>query len=144
MAFGGLALLSLVRMLSGADELTAGNTFIAAVAATSPIVFAGLGGLFSERSGVVNIGLDGMMVLGTWFAGWAGWHWGPWAAHRCSAPSAARSAACCYALATVTFGVDHIVAGIAINLLAPGVTRFLVERGLRRARRRQHHPVAAR
>ncbi len=40
-------------------------------------------------------------------------------------PSAAPSAACCSALATVTFGVDHIVAGIAINLLAPGVTRFL-------------------
>jgi simple sugar transport system permease protein len=124
LAFGGLALLSLVRILSGADDLTAGNTFIAAVAAMSPIVFAALGGLFSERVGVVNIGLSGMMILGTWFAGWAGWHWGPWAAILAGAIGGALGGLL-LALVTVTFGVDHIVAGIAINLLAPGITRFL-------------------
>jgi simple sugar transport system permease protein len=123
-AFGGLALLSLVRVISGADDLTAGNTFIAAIGAMSPIVFAALGGLFSERVGVVNIGLEGMMIMGTWFAGWAGWHWGPWAAIVAGAVGGALGGLL-LALATVTFGVDHIVAGIAINLLAPGVTRFL-------------------
>jgi simple sugar transport system permease protein len=123
-AFGGLALLSLVRIISGADELTSGNTFIAAIAAMSPIVLAALGGLFSERVGVVNIGLEGMMIFGTWFAGWAGWHWGPWAAIGAGAIGGALGGLL-LALATVTFGVDHIVAGIAINLLAPGITRFL-------------------
>src|SRR4051812_17867507 len=124
MAFGGLALLSVVRLLSGADDLTAGNTFIAAIAAMSPIVLAALGGLFSERVGVVNIGLEGMMILGTWGAGWAGWHWGPWAAIVAGAIGGALGGLL-LGVATVTFGVDHIVAGIAINLLAPGITRFL-------------------
>ena len=60
----------------------------------SPILLAGLGGLFAERVGVVNIGLEGMMILGTWFAGWAGWQWGPWAAVVARRASAARSVAC--------------------------------------------------
>ena len=99
----------------------------------SPIVFAALGGLFSERVGVVNIGLEGMMILGTWFAGWAGWQWGPWAAILAGAVGR-RVGGLLLALATVTFGVDHIVAGIAINMLAPGVTRFLSSADLRRHR----------
>jgi simple sugar transport system permease protein len=123
-AVGGLALISLVRIVADAPDLTAGDTFIAAIGAMSPIVFAALGGLFAERVGVVNIGLEGMMILGTWFAGWAGWQWGPWAAVLAGAIGGALGGLL-LALATVTFGVDHIVAGIAINLLAPGVCRFL-------------------
>jgi simple sugar transport system permease protein len=123
-AFGGLALLSLVRILSDAPDLTAGDTFIAAIGAMSPIVFAGIGGLFSSRVGVVNIGLEGMMIMGTFFAGWAGWHWGAWAAVVAGAFGGAL-AGLLLALVTVSFGVDQVVAGIAINLLAPGVARFL-------------------
>jgi simple sugar transport system permease protein len=123
-AVGGLALLSLVRILADAPDLTAGDTFIAAIGAMSPIVFAALGGLYAERVGVINIGLEGMMILGTWGAGWAGWQWGPWAALVGGAVGGALGGLL-LALATVTFNVDHIVAGIAINLLAPGVTRFL-------------------
>jgi len=77
----------------------------------------------AERAGVVNIGLEGMMILGTWGAAWAGYQWGPWAAvvgGSCSA----RSAVCCHAVATVTFGVNHIVSGVAINLLGAGVAKY--------------------
>ena len=139
-AVGGLALLSLVRILAGAPDLTAGDTFIAAIGAMSPIVFAASGGLFSERVGVVNIGLEGMMILGTWFAGWAGWHWGPWAAIVAGAIGGALGGLL-LALATVTFGVDHIVAGIAINLLAPGVCRFLSSEVFVGQRGRDDHAV---
>lgn len=121
---GGFALFSLVRVIAGAPSLTSGTTFIATVAAASPILLAGLGGLFSERSGIVNIGLEGMMVFGTWFGGWAGWHYGPWAALAFGV-FGGMLGGLIHAIATVTFGVNQIVSGIAINLIAPGVTRFM-------------------
>ncbi len=121
---GVMALLSLVRILADAPGLTAGVTFIAAVGLASPILLAGLGGLYSERSGIINIGLEGMMVMGAWFAGWAGWQFGPWWALVFGA-FGGMLAGLVHAVATVTFGVDQIVSGIAINLIAPGVTRFL-------------------
>src|SRR5512134_546787 len=124
LAVGGLALLSLVRILAGADDLTAGDTFIAAIGAMSPIVFAALGGLWAERAGVVNIGLEGMMILGTWGAGWAGYQWGPWTGVLVGVLMGAIGGLV-HALATVTFGVDHIVSGVAINILGLGVTQFL-------------------
>src|SRR5689334_25424052 len=73
---GGLVVLSAVRAISGEQALTSSSTMAAALLLAVPIGLAGLGGLYSERSGVVNIGLEGMMMLGTWGAGWAGYQWG--------------------------------------------------------------------
>ena len=69
-------LFSLVRAISGEQALTSSSTMAAALLLAVPIGLAALGGLFSERAGVVNIGLEGMMILGTWGAGWAGYQWG--------------------------------------------------------------------
>src|SRR5215468_1360413 len=74
-----LAVVSAVRVFTGAQDLTSSGTVAAALTAAVPIGLAGLGGLWSERAGVVNIGLEGQMVLGTWGAGYAGYQWGPWA-----------------------------------------------------------------
>ena len=82
-----------------------------------------------------------MMVLGTWFGGWAGWHYGPWAALLFGALGGALGGLL-HALATVTFGVNQIVSGIAINLIAPGVTRFLSSVVFAGHARRHHHAVA--
>ena len=71
-----LVTLSVTRVLTGADDITSAGTLRAAMIAAIPIALAGLGGLWSERAGVVNIGLEGMMILGTWGAGWAGYQWG--------------------------------------------------------------------
>ncbi|MCG5220740.1 ABC transporter permease [Streptosporangium sp. KLBMP 9127] len=121
-----IVLLSLVRVLAGSTDLTSSGTFAIALAFAVPIGLAGLGGLWAERAGVVNIGLEGMMVLGTWFAGWAGYQWGATAAVVAGLLGGALGGLV-HAIATVSFGVDHIISGVAINLIGPGVTRFLSE-----------------
>jgi ABC-type uncharacterized transport system permease subunit len=89
-----------------------------------PILFAGLGGLYAERAGVVNIGLEGMMVLGTWFGAWGTLEYGPYIGVVIGLLGGALGGLI-HAIATVTFGVDHIISGVAINILAPGLSRFL-------------------
>lgn len=121
---GGLVLLSGVRLVSGANDLTSGGAISAALALAVPIAMAGLGGLWSERAGVVNIGLEGMMILGTWGAGWAGYQWGPWAGLLAAIVFGAFGGLI-HAIATVVFTVDHIVSGVAINILALGLTQYL-------------------
>lgn len=119
-----VVLLSLVRLISGAGDLTSAGAVSAALLLAVPIAMAGLGGLWSERAGVANIGLEGMMILGTWGAGWAGYQWGPWAGVLAAVVFGAIGGLV-HAVATVLFNVDHIVSGVAINILALGATQFL-------------------
>jgi general nucleoside transport system permease protein len=121
---GFLVLLSLVRVVTGADDLTSSGQIGATLGLAVPIGMAGLGGLWAERAGVVNIGLEGMMILGTWGAGWAGYQWGGWAGVAAGVAFGALGGLL-HALTTVTFGVDHIVSGVAINILALGLTQYL-------------------
>ncbi len=121
---GLLVLLSLVRVVTGAGEITSSGTVGAALALAVPIGMAGLGGLWSERAGVVNIGLEGMMILGTWGAGWAGYQYGPWAGALAGVLLGAFGGLL-HAVATVGFGVDHIVSGVAVNILGLGLTKYL-------------------
>src|SRR3954462_3971076 len=123
---GIVVLLSVVRLISGENALTSSSTIAAALILAVPIGLAGLGGLYSERAGVVNIGLEGMMILGTWGAGWAGYQWG-WVAAIVGGVVFGAIGGLLHAVATVTFGVDHVVSGVAINILAAGVVRFLSE-----------------
>ncbi len=120
----GVALLSLGRVLTGAGQLTAEGTLQSAIALALPVGLAGLGGLWSERAGVVNIGLEGMIVLGTWFGAFGGVSYGPWAGVALGMAGGALGGLL-HAIATVTFGVDHIISGVAINLLGVGLTDFL-------------------
>ena len=98
------------------------------------IYLTGLGGLFSERSGIVNIGLEGMMIVGTVTGSWGAHHftlpppdglgWGlPWGPIMglLIGMLAGATFATIHALATVTFRVDHIVSGVVINLVAVGL-----------------------
>ena len=123
---GGFALLCLVRVISGADELTSSGTLAVTLTALMPIALAGLGGLWSERAGVVNIGLEGMMIMGTLGAGYFGYHYGV-VAGVLGATVLGMVGGALHALATVVFGVDHVVSGVAINIIAAGVSGFLAE-----------------
>jgi len=121
---GVLLLLSLVRWLTGASDVTSSGTVRAAIALAVPIGLAGLGGLWSERAGVVNIGLEGMMILGTWFGAFAGYQYGPWAGVLAGVLGGALGGLL-HAVATVGFGVDQIVSGVAITILGGGLARYL-------------------
>ncbi|MFG3495235.1 ABC transporter permease [Streptomyces sp. NPDC047928] len=121
---GGLLLFSLVRVISGANDLTSIGQVSGALQLAVPIGLAGLGGLWAERAGVVNIGLEGMMILGTWFGAWAGYQWGPWVGVLLGIVGGALGGLL-HAIITVTFNVNHIVSGVAINILAVGATRYL-------------------
>ncbi|MBC2875332.1 MULTISPECIES: ABC transporter permease [Streptomyces] len=123
---GALILLSALRAITGANDLTGSGQFGSALAAAVPIGLAGLGGLWSERAGVVNIGLEGMMMLGAFSAGWMGWQHGPWVAAAAGIAGGALGGLL-HAIATVTFNVDHIISGVAMNILALGVTQYFAK-----------------
>ncbi|MGW7048838.1 ABC transporter permease [Streptomyces avermitilis] len=121
---GVLVLTSVVRLITGADGITSTGQMSTALRLAVPIGLAGLGGLWAERAGVVNIGLEGMMILGTWFGAWAGYQWGPWTGVAFGIIGGMLGGVL-HAIATVTFNVNHIVSGVAINILALGTTRYL-------------------
>jgi ABC-type uncharacterized transport system permease subunit len=125
---GLVALVSVaaVRVVTGAHEIDSQGSLRAAIVATCPILLAALGGLWSERSGVVNIGLEGQILLGTWGAAFFTYHYGPYMG-LLGAVLFGMMGGLIHALATVTFGVDHIVSGVALNVIALGLTTFLAE-----------------
>ena len=88
------------------------------------IYLAGLGGLFSERSGIVNIGIEGILIVGTVMGAWGDVQFGP-VAGLLIGGVAGLLFSMVHAIATVTFRVDHIVSGVVINVVAIGLARFL-------------------
>lgn len=123
---GLILLLATLRVVTGAEDVASSGTLRAAIRAAMPIALAGLGGLWAERAGVVNIGLEGMLIMGTFGAGYAGWQWGMWAGVFFALVFGAL-AGLLHAIATVGFGVDHIVSGVAINVIALGAAQYLAD-----------------
>ncbi|MGW7787092.1 ABC transporter permease [Streptomyces tricolor] len=123
---GALLLLSAVRMITGAHPRTRAAARGAPPPRGASCAGARRPGLWSERAGVVNIGLEGMMILGTFGAGWIGWQSSPWLGLLCGVGFGVLGGLV-HAVATVTFGVDHIVSGVAVNLLALGATQYLAK-----------------
>lgn len=97
------------------------------IALGSPLILAALGGYASERSGVINIGLEGMMLTAACAAALAGYAGGPfWGLVAALVTGIVFSLL--HWLATQVFRIDHVISGMAINALASGGTNFAFER----------------
>jgi simple sugar transport system permease protein len=101
---------------------------------STALIFGALGGIFSERSGVVNIGIEGLMISGAFASAVATYYAGkadmgslsPWVG-LIAAIIFAMVFALIHAVATVTFKADQVISGIVINFLAAGITVYLVK-----------------
>ncbi|MFW5783342.1 MAG: ABC transporter permease subunit, partial [Spirochaetota bacterium] len=88
------------------------NFIVGGLAISAPIAFASLGGVFSERSGVVNIALEGIMLTSTFAVVWGSLLFGSFWGGLLFALLAGVVMASLHAVVTVTYKVDQIVSGV--------------------------------
>ena len=91
---------------------------------STPLIFAGIGGMFSERSGVVNIGLEGMMLMGAFWGVYGADKTGSWYGGVMIAMLSGGLTALVHAFFSIHLRADQIVSGMAINFLALGITGY--------------------
>ena len=120
----GFAVLSLLSGAFDAPDLFSRGGIGATLRFTAPILLAGLGALWAERAGVINIGLEGMMIAGTWFGAWAAVEWGI-GPGLVAGVAAGAAFGLLHALLTVSVGIDQAISGLSLNVLAAGLARFL-------------------
>jgi simple sugar transport system permease protein len=114
----------------GRDAEALDNIFNAGLLAATlrfatPLMFAAIGGIFNERAGVINIGLEGMMLSGAFFGIWAAVWSGSWVVGLLFAMFAGGTLALVHAFFSIHLRADQIVIGTAINFLALGLTGYL-------------------
>ena len=103
------------------NELFTLALLFSAIRLATPLIFAALGGMFSERSGVINIALEGLMLAGAFTAAVATLQFNnPYAGLLCGMLAGAFLAFI-YAIACIRFQADQVVAGMAINFLMIGL-----------------------
>src|SRR5690606_7818807 len=104
-------------------------TFIlATLRSTTPLLLAALGGVFSERSGVVNIALEGIMLTGAWAAAYFSFLTGSAWLGLLGAIVVGMLMAGIHGVISIKYHADQVVSGTAINILAVGFTEFMLNR----------------
>ncbi|MHC5247521.1 ABC transporter permease [Enterococcus sp. HY326] len=115
------------------DISTIASIFTQTLIYATPLILTALGGTFSERSGIVNVGLEGIMVMGAFsatvfnieFASSFG-AWTPWLAMLFGG-FIGMIFSLLHAVATINLRADHIISGTVVNLMAPALAVFLVK-----------------
>ena len=108
------------------DSVIIWSTILAATLVyATPLTYAALGGMFSERSGVVNIGLEGMMLMGAFFGAYGADKTGSWALGILIGIASGCALGLVHAFFAIHLRADQIVGGTAVNFLALGVTGYL-------------------
>ncbi|MBC2855851.1 MAG: ABC transporter permease [Cetobacterium sp.] len=106
------------------------NIIISLILATlrqaAPILITAIGGMFSEVSGVVNIGLEGMMLMGAFSAAVTSYYTGSWVIGVLGGAAAGGVMALIHAIISIKYKGNQVVSGIAINLFASGFTVFML------------------
>jgi simple sugar transport system permease protein len=122
----GCALLAIHTQAGNLAGVFVWGTLIAATFRwATPLTFAALGGMFSERSGVVNIALEGMMLMGAFFGAWGADKTGSWLGGVAIGAASGALLAFIYAIFAIHLRADQIVGGTGINFLALGITGYL-------------------
>ena len=122
----GLGILGTRSSVSNLDTVFVwGALFAAMLRYATPLTFAAIGGMFSERSGVVNIGLEGMMLMGAFFACWGADVTHSWILGIVVAIGFGGLLALVHAFFAIHLRADQIVGGTAINFLALGITGYM-------------------
>ena len=100
------------------------SVILATLMYSSPLIFGALGGVISEKSGVINIGIEGMMTIGGFIGATVGYYSNDPFIGFLAAGFAAALFSLLHAIASVTFKADQTMSGIALNLIGPGISIF--------------------
>ena len=130
---GGMVLVGLSMILgflfyAGSDStgaVTLTSTLVSTVAISTPLIFGSLSGVVSERVGVVNIAIEGDLLVGAFAGVMAASYFQMPYAGVIAAPLAGAALGALLALFSVKCGVDQIIVGVVLNVLALGLTTFL-------------------
>ena len=121
----GLGVLATRASSSNIDQVVVWSALLSATLVwATPLTYAAIGGLFCERSGVVNIGLEGMMLGGAFFAALGADKFGSWEMGLVCAAAAGAGLAAVHAVMCINLRADQVVSGFAINFLALGLTGY--------------------